>query len=197
MDSTRWFAGIGSRRTPTKVLQDMQEFAYLAALLGWGLRSGAAEGADSAFELGAVDAGGATQIFLPKQGHGGHQSPYFGAMPLAVTIASQVHPVWNKLGFGGKALVARNMHQIAGPEMNEPVEFVICWTPDGCENRDKYSELTGGTGSAIAFADLLGIPVFNIWYPDRLDKAYLWIRDKNPSIYKELSTPINGDLICF
>lgn len=159
----KWFAGIGSRETPAKIMELMTEFAYQAAKRGVGLRSGAAPGADTAFELGATDAQGPKQIFLPWKGFNGSDSPYVDKPPqLAFDIASTIHPVWNVLKQSAKQLVARNMQQIAGPNLDDPVIMVVCWTKDGCESKETYSIKTGGTGTAIAFASTLDIPIFNI-----------------------------------
>lgn len=166
-----WYAGIGSRTTPKDILLVMQEFAYQAAQRGIGLRTGAAPGADSAFELGAIDAMGDRQIFLPWKGFANHDSPLYNTHPLAEKFAETVHPVWNVLSPAAKKLVARNMHQILGPDLDDPVQMVVCWTRDGCESREKYGPRTGGTGTAIAFASSLDIPVFNLWHGKRLKEA--------------------------
>jgi hypothetical protein len=44
----KYYAGIGSRETPTQMLKDMTTFATLLRLGGYTLRSGAAPGADAA-----------------------------------------------------------------------------------------------------------------------------------------------------
>ena len=41
-----------------------------------------------------------------------------------------------------------------GPILDDPVEFIICWTPGG--------KVTGGTGQAIRIAKDLDIRVFNL-----------------------------------
>lgn len=169
--TNKWYAGVGSRQAPKDVLALMQEFAYQAAQKGWGLRTGAAPGADSAFELGAVDAMGERQIFLPWKGFAGHDSLLYDTHPLAEKFAETVHPVWHSLSPAAKKLVSRNMHQILGPNLDDPVQFVICWTRDGCETKEEYGPRTGGTGTAIAFASSLDIPVFNIWSRKRLVEA--------------------------
>lgn len=168
----QWYAGIGSRETPKNIAAQMQEFAFQAAMRGMGLRSGAAIGADSAFELGAIDACGEMQIFLHKKGANGHTSPFYTHMQEAERIAETIHPNWNGLSYTARMLISRNMHQIAGPRLDDPVQFVICWTPDGCESTEQYSIRTGGTGTAISFASQLGIPIYNLWWPNRLQQAY-------------------------
>lgn len=57
------YAGIGSRKTPKNVLDFMFEIGKELALLGYVLRSGGAEGADSAFEKGADSVKGMKEIY--------------------------------------------------------------------------------------------------------------------------------------
>ena len=44
------FVGIGSRETPKELLSEITKFAAIMASKGWILRSGGAQGADTAFE---------------------------------------------------------------------------------------------------------------------------------------------------
>ena len=63
------YAGIGSRETPPNVQKDMQELARILAENGWHLRTGGADGADTAFAQGAsrseTPQKGGTTIYLP------------------------------------------------------------------------------------------------------------------------------------
>lgn len=90
---------------------------------------------------------------------------------VAMTIAAVIHPAWNMLKPAAKQLVSRNMQQVMGEEMNSPISCVICWTRDGCESIESYNRKTGGTGTAIAFASSLNIPIFNLKNPFRYDYA--------------------------
>lgn len=156
------YAGIGSRKTPATVLSQMQLLARRLALRGYTLRSGAADGADSAFERGCDEVGGAKEIWLPWDGFRGRQDQ--GCFPVERHFeqASLVHPAWERLSTSVKGLHARNTGQVAGADLRTYVDFVLAWTPDGCESVKERSRETGGTGTAIAYADRLGIPVFNL-----------------------------------
>lgn len=165
------YTGIGSRRTPPEALEQMVYFGRLAATAGWTLRSGAADGADSAFELGCNLEVGRKEIFLPWAGFMGHTGAYESAPPEAFQIAATIHPKWSTLMPSVKALHARNTQQVLGRELNSPSQFVICWTPDGCESYSTRSIRTGGTGTAIYLASKRGIPVYNIFNPGRLEDA--------------------------
>ena len=48
----KWYTGVGSRETPSDILEVMESVGYALASQGWTLRSGGAVGADQAFERG-------------------------------------------------------------------------------------------------------------------------------------------------
>lgn len=62
--NTKIYAGIGSRSTSQSVLDAITQVATKLGKEGWVLRSGAARGADSAFEAGAYAAHGGKEIYL-------------------------------------------------------------------------------------------------------------------------------------
>ncbi len=59
-------------------------------------------------------------------------------------------------------LHVRNTFQVLGPNLDDPSDFVVCWTPDGAEKAEDTSEVTGGTGTAIRIASTYEIPVYNL-----------------------------------
>jgi hypothetical protein len=169
-DAMKYYAGIGSRITPKDVLVVMQDLGTLLAKQQYTLRSGAARGADTAFESGCDSAKGKKEIFLPWGRFNGHTSQYVAPTPEALILAEGIHPAFKFLTYSSKNLVARNMHQVLGYDLNTPVEFIICWTPDGCETIEQYTKETGGTGSAITCGALRGVPVYNLQRPGRLQQ---------------------------
>jgi hypothetical protein len=160
----KYYAGIGSRETPPEVLREMEALAQSCAMMGYTLRSGGADGADSAFETGCdlIAAGAPKEIFLPWRGFNKNQSPLFEIPEKAFEISSQHHPRWQYLREPVRKLMARNAQQVLGKNLDTPVEFVICWTPDGCTKGEERTKDTGGTGQAIAIASAHNIPVFNM-----------------------------------
>jgi hypothetical protein len=108
---------------------------------------------------------------LPWKGFNGSTSPYAKHNEAAFQVASVIHPAWSFLKPAAKQLAARNMQQIMGEDMNNPVKCVICWTRDGARTHREYSHKTGGTGTAIALASLFDIPVFNLKRPLDHDMA--------------------------
>lgn len=148
------YAGIGSRQTPTMICNIMTLIAITAARQGYVLRSGAARGADAAFERGADQVNGQKEIFLPWRGFNGHDSPHHTVGDRAMAFSPQFHPNWEACSDAVKKLMARNAYQILGADLNDPVDFVICWTPNGSGS--------GGTGQAIRIAQALDIPVYDL-----------------------------------
>lgn len=149
-----FYTGIGSRETPQKMLDFMIETAILLDWDGYTLRSGGAEGADSAFAQGATESGHyPPEIYLPWKGFNGNTSPLLPS-PEAFELAAKYHPAWNRCRRGARALHARNCHQVLGKDLKTPSEFVVCWTPDGSGS--------GGTGQAIRIAKAHKIPVYDL-----------------------------------
>ncbi|GIK44892.1 MAG: hypothetical protein BroJett012_07950 [Betaproteobacteria bacterium] len=163
---SRCYAGIGSRETPKAILATMRKIAIRLGEMGYTLRSGGADGADTAFE----EAAKSKEIFLPWPDFNGRKSVFGVPSDGALEVASTLHPGWAKLGNSVKALHGRNSHQVLGEDLDSPSDFVVCWTRDGAETEAQRSEKTGGTGQAIALADRWGIPVFNLANKDALDR---------------------------
>ena len=152
-----FYAGIGSRETPTGVLAEMRGIAKELKELGYTLRSGGALGADTAF----ASADAKAQIYLPWAGYNKvRRSTLNEPTPPAIELAKTFHPAWHRCGEGAKKMHGRNMHILLGPNLDTPVDFVVCWTKDG---RD-----TGGTGQAMRVAVTYGTPVFNLYHFDAL-----------------------------
>lgn len=164
----RPYAGIGARATPPDVAAAMQLVAAQLADFGWVLRSGGADGADTAFAIGAGYCGGSIdehryEIFLPWPGFNRQSSPHDAPSQRAIEIAERHHPAWTSLTRGVRSLQARNSHQILGADLSSPAEFVLAWTPDGADNVvAETGSKTGGTGQAIRVAGGAGVPVINL-----------------------------------
>lgn len=152
-----YYAGIGSRQTPYDVLQTMQKIGMAFAQRGLILRSGGAAGADSAFESGVNMQGGKKEIF--KVWHKADQE----VLQAAGQIAASCHPAWHRCNEFARAAHTRNALIILGEDLNSPVDFVVCWTPGG--------QAVGGTAVGIRIACKYRIPVYNLWYPQHLQKV--------------------------
>lgn len=110
---------------------------------GWILRSGGARGADTAFAAGATR----KEVFRPS-----------GPIPqTALDSVAHYHPAPWRLNACTWRLHARNAQIVLGANLDDPVCFVLCWTPGGSGS--------GGTGQALRIARAHGIPVYDIGLP--------------------------------
>lgn len=165
--TSKSYAGIGSRGDNGKLPPHIEQ--YIAVLgkefaeRGLILRSGAADGCDAQFESAAISTDpNSVEIFLPFKGFNNHTSPLYRIPQLAYDIAEKYHPAWSRLSSGAKKMIARDGQQVLGEDLQDPVDFVICWTPDGANNFKKTTKDTGGTGQAIRIATDLNICVVNL-----------------------------------
>jgi hypothetical protein len=158
------YAGIGSRQTPHPV-QDIMTSIGQQLADRWMLRSGHAEGADQAFETGVLlyamsinSHDPNMEIFIPYNGFNGafRSSKYILVQPSdeLKRIARHFHPAWERCTEMAKYLHMRNVWEIAGQDLNTPVDMVVCWTLNG--------KFEGGTGQALRMAQHLNIPIFNL-----------------------------------
>lgn len=143
------YAGIGSREVPDDILSVMTRIASRLEELGYTLRSGGANGSDSAFERGVKDIKN-KEIFYAND-----------ATEKSIEIAKEIHPNPNALSEYGMKLMGRNTFQIFGKDLDTPVDFVICYTKDGKEGYGEERPC-GGTGQAVEMALKKGIPVINL-----------------------------------
>lgn len=153
------YTGIGSRKTPSKILSDM---VFVGGFLGTEnvtLRSGGANGADSAFEQGCDNVTGPKEIFLPWENFNGKEGHYT-VDKNALDLAATIHPAWHNCSPAAKKLHARNCYQVLGASLCVPSNLVICYTEDG--------KLQGGTATALKLAMQYNIPIMNLG-----DKRYI------------------------
>lgn len=153
-----YYAGIGARKTPEEVLVTFKEIGRLLAEKGYVLRSGAADGADSAFEEGCAAANGLREIYLPWPNFNGSNSAYTSPSNEAMSLAEHHWRIygwrtWEDIPDSHKKLLARDVHQALGQNLKSPSDFVVCYTNGG--------KLVGGTAMAIHIANDRGIRVFN------------------------------------
>jgi len=164
------YTGIGSRSVPSDVFSVMRRFAYMVSELQWVLRSGGANGADSAFEQGCRDHAEsigctpAMNIYLPWEGFNGRTTKD-GNFPCyhvgvsseedrAMKLAAKHHPAWDRCSRMAKQFHARNCFQILGLDLESETDIVVCWTPEGKRG--------GGTGQALRLAESLDIPIIDL-----------------------------------
>ena len=150
------YAGIGSRDTPEDILALMRGIALMLYERGYTLRSGGAEGADTAFEQG-TPVMSMMEIFLPWDGFNGKRMTIPEsklALGEARSIAEKYHPNWEACSEGARKMHTRNSFQIIGANCHSLSAFVVCWTKDG--------KASGGTGQALRIAADKKIPIYNL-----------------------------------
>jgi len=155
------YTGIGSRETPGPILALMGRISARMDRLGLTLRSGGADGADSAFE----ECSTRKEIFLPYNGFNGRHHDgvsYFDYLlcpgrELAQESVEQFHPAPSRLFDKGRKLMARNAMQVLGRDCKSPTDVVVCWTKNGKD--------VGGTSQAIRIARFHNISVLNLGNP--------------------------------
>jgi hypothetical protein len=149
-----YYAGIGSRETPSEFCNLFERVAFYLAQKGCVLRSGHAKGADQAFEYGCDKARGQKEIYLPWKGFELSNSDLIVEINKeAYKIAKEFHPYFYRMSIGGQKLQARNSHQVLGKDLKTPSNFIICWTKGG--------KGEGGTGQALRIAKHYEIPIFD------------------------------------
>jgi hypothetical protein len=193
--------GIGSRSTPPEALAKIAEIAKYFSSLNCMLRSGGAQGADTAFSSNWWG-GGPQRIFIPWEGFQGkfsNNSPhpddcyYYISDPdirqQASDMLKDIHPAWNSLKPAVKLLHIRNVYQVLGANLDRPSDAVVYWAPNYFNGQVK-----GGTATAVHLAWKLGIPTFNIRKPEELQQLREWANAHKEDCMKEseyLAIPID------
>jgi hypothetical protein len=171
---SKYYTGIGSRKTPEDIQGLMTRLAYCLEKKGYILRSGAAEGADSAFERGVRNDEN-KEVYIPWENFNDRRSSETGVHALrpsdtiAFSLAEEVHPAWDKLSQGGQKLHARNVYQVLGLGLDEPSELLFCWAPTNGK------QVTGGTATAVSLARKHKVRVLNLYNQQDRTKVERWL----------------------
>ena len=159
-DDIKKYAGIGARITPSPVLDLMKELGYELGVLGVRLRTGGCNGPDTSFYEGAVESKGPYTVYLPFEGYNGFRSTENVIVPSRLSNYTKAREILSKVYVNKNAskvviaLHTRNVYQILGRYLDDPVDAVICYTDGG--------HIKGGTGVTIKIAGMYDIPVFNL-----------------------------------
>jgi hypothetical protein len=150
----KFYTGVGSRSTPTEVLQLMTYTAKILDKLDYTLRSGGASGADCAFERGSNK----HAIYSISRNHtpvSGKASIIPDLEPYRQLVLECCLHYKNIRNQNIKDLHTRNICQVIGHIPSEIIksDFLLCYTYSG--------ECIGGTATAIRCAERFDIPVFN------------------------------------
>lgn len=178
-----YYTGIGSRacRKLPHVMKVLFDIAVALSKQGYTVRSGGADGADTAFEMGAKERLVRSpkqlyDIYLPWPGFNNRSMTdtlnYHGNKPMVLDsmardMAKGIHKHWDKLKPGAKQMHTRNIYQVLGGELIEPSDFLVCYAVTDDEGIPE-----GGTRTAWLLAKQYKVPCYNLYLPfDRLDFA--------------------------
>lgn len=162
---TMYYAGIGSRTTPDQFMDVFTQVAETLEGIGFILRSGGAEGADTAFARGTNK----REIYIPWWGFNQIRDKSDKTIktmddidPATLyqsrKIFEQYHPNPKACTAVAQLLHMRNGFQVLGSDLETPAKFILCWTHNGSGD--------GGTGQAIRIAKAKNILVFDLGKPD-------------------------------
>ncbi len=171
------YAGVGSRRAPPDILEAMADIAQSLGDAGIALSTGGADGADKAFETGALRTDAPITVHTPWPGYNGYRPgrdpdtdiDVVHPQPRDTTrgrtfsdLAREHHPYWRRCTRGVRALFVRNVSILSGALDDNrtllPVRAVIAYTPGGLP----VGREAGGTGHTLRVAGSLGIPFVNL-----------------------------------
>lgn len=169
-----YYSGVGSRRTEDpETLALMTRFARFMAQQNWILRSGAAPGPDTAFELGAPVS--KRKIYVPNASFGRRKRQEI-IVPKEVnlmtwlracSIAERHHHLGNRMTADVRDLMGRNVYQVLGDDLKSPSGFLLCDAPLPVYDGDgRVVDVDGGTGMAVRLAHRYGVPVFHLGTPE-------------------------------
>ncbi len=152
------YCGVGSRLTPPYMLTYIRWIAKRLEHQLFTLYTGGADGADTAFLAGTQ----IYKVFMPSNIHNqriSNRLDFINCSDLgnwneAIQTVYKYHPNPSALNQFGLKLMARNSYCVLGLDLNSPVDFILCWTPDGKD--------VGGTSQAIRIARDYNIPIFNL-----------------------------------
>lgn len=157
----KYYAGIGARSAPENIIQSLPKIARYLEKKGYILRTGGAKGCDTAFAKGST----LNEIFKSED-----------ALPWAFERVKRYIPCDRPKNFEDwspyvQGLLARNIMQVLGKDGDTPVDFIVCWTPQG----DYATSEVGGTGYALRCALDHHIPIYNLSYPEQSEmfKSFL------------------------
>lgn len=174
-EPTMTYAGIGSRETPKEVLELMTKAAAWLESKGYTLRSGAAAGADTAFENGVkskkqifkgFDKVGQKEIAIAHELHPGLQGAMDRARAKKIeeklkegATQEEAERAGERSAWAIQNLMARNTNQVFGAKLDTPVDFVLFYAKEDPKNKLRPK---GGTGQAVEMARRKGIPTINM-----------------------------------
>jgi len=199
-NNTKYYTGVGSRSLPSSTLELIEKIAVVMARKGYTLRSGAADGADKAFQKGACSvAPHKTEIWLPWRGFNNTAyvyTPMAAANCFVITerevvlagellIETGIMSWWDNCKQSVHRLHGRNVHQVCGkPVMQKftrnPSKGSMWNYPNNpsllssvCIYAAPLTEggdVKGGTRTAVEISKWYGVPTYNLLVDSEREK---------------------------
>lgn len=169
------YAGTGNRNIPSDIADIIKRLTKELETLGYILRTGSVGETEEAFETDIKT----IELHIPWRGFKEKESKFTFNSPLAIGLAKMFHPSYDGLPKPVQAFLCKNVRLVLGKDCKSPALFLLCWSEDGAETSSERSIKTGNVGHAIAIANALKIPVFNLGKPnaDLRLKNYLGINN--------------------
>lgn len=165
----KYYTGVGSRSTPVWCRFAMEDIAAILSGKGYALRSGSAQGADSAFEHGVDKVCGSGDIYIPWGGFGTGKATMFKDYHILTTkqfeiardfyLSSGIMPYFNEIKPAAQKLHARNYLQVVGHGAKvDPSKVCLFFAEEDWIT----GEPQGGTRSAVMISKRFGVPTYNL-----------------------------------
>jgi len=125
--------------------------------------------------------GGLIDTYLPWKKFNTEVTPkMIRPVEQAYKHASYYHLAFAKLPNPVRTILARDVHVLTGEDCKRPVRFIVCYTPDGCETKEKINfKTTGNLSFSITIASNINIPVFNLKNDDAVNRLVEYIKTIN------------------
>lgn len=168
-----YYTGVGSRTITEDEKALLIAIGFKLAKKGYILRSGGAKGSDSAFQTGVLsycatlpldDFTSRAYIYTPWVGFL-NGLPSIDLIKYKVPVftekhkqlVTEIHPAPGSLTLSTLKLHMRNLNQVMGDNLDSPSKFLIC-----CSDPSNDGLVSGGTRTAVVYAKMNNIPVYNL-----------------------------------
>lgn len=156
---------------PEGIMSQIGSIATRLEAMGYTLRTAGGKGMEEAFEQVTEN----KEVHIPWRNFNERQSKFTRNAKEADDVVRPFAPGFDGLKPAVQAIIASKAHTVLGKDLKNPIRFLITYTQDGCENTANKTAKTGFSGTSIALASSLRIPVFNLKNSDALErlKQYL------------------------
>lgn len=171
------FSVFTDQETPPEVLEKIKNIATEIGKKEWVLRC-LADNVGS--DVAKTNFDGKKEMVVPWPDFGGEKGDYKTQNP-AKAIACRFQPGLSQMKPVIWTITGAQIHSVLGKDLKSHSKFLITWTPDGVERWQEKTSRTGRMGMGIAVASWSGIPVFNLYNPDAMERLTNLVMSYNQS----------------